>query len=455
MDQYFDKEISYGAMLGPFEFSPFSVFTTSPLQTVSKKDSEARRVVVDLSFPPDHSVNSGIPKDTYEGQPSHLHYKGVDDLATRIVQLGSGCLLYKLDLHRAYRQLRLCPADYFLTGIYWKDSFYLDISIPFGLRTGALACQRTTDAVAYIFKTRGYQVYNYLDDFAGAEDQNTAQSAFQALLDLLNSLGLAESPEKRVTPCTVMDFLGITFNSVDMSMEIPVGKRQDIFNLLLQWRGRTSAPKQELQSLLGKLHFAFQCVRSGRLFVSRMLDSLRQAKHSTVIQLDSDFQKDVNWWIAILGSSPRVYALDYLHMSSPEVEVTLQVYQHRCTGLFCSDYYQAIFPSFIVDAELTETQREMLNLVLATKLWANTWSGRRVLVSISSASCVKVLAMGRSKDTFVLNCAREVASLAALCDFRLLPQLNTEIDLVAVFLGKPLFEHIIDPSQFKICTWEC
>ena len=54
-------------------------------------------VVMDMSFPPDQSVNSGIPKDTYLGERLHLTYPTVDDLAEIIHKNGQGCYLYKFD----------------------------------------------------------------------------------------------------------------------------------------------------------------------------------------------------------------------------------------------------------------------------------------------------------------------------------------------------------------------
>ena len=48
---------------------PAQGFVLSPLNTVGKRDSEERRVIVDLSWPCGHSVNDGIPSDSYLGEP--------------------------------------------------------------------------------------------------------------------------------------------------------------------------------------------------------------------------------------------------------------------------------------------------------------------------------------------------------------------------------------------------
>lgn len=62
--KYIEKEKRYGAILGPFKQIPFfGEFCISPLNTVSKKDSDERRVILDLSFPEGAAINEGISKE--------------------------------------------------------------------------------------------------------------------------------------------------------------------------------------------------------------------------------------------------------------------------------------------------------------------------------------------------------------------------------------------------------
>ena len=52
IDTYIEKEIQCWAMIGPFEVVPFEgPVGISPLSTRPKKDSEARRVILDCSWP--------------------------------------------------------------------------------------------------------------------------------------------------------------------------------------------------------------------------------------------------------------------------------------------------------------------------------------------------------------------------------------------------------------------
>ena len=117
------------------------------MMTRPKKDSSTRRVIVDLSMPQDASVNSGIPRNSLDGAPFKLRLPNPATLANKILQYGQGCLLYKVD-----RQLRTDPLDWPFLMLQWENQHYVDISIPFGLRHGTSACQRTTEAVSAIAK---------------------------------------------------------------------------------------------------------------------------------------------------------------------------------------------------------------------------------------------------------------------------------------------------------------
>ena len=68
MTKYIQKEITYDVVMGPYNKIPFEDNVgISRLSTRPKRDSEERRVILDLSFPIGNAVNDGIPKDTYLG----------------------------------------------------------------------------------------------------------------------------------------------------------------------------------------------------------------------------------------------------------------------------------------------------------------------------------------------------------------------------------------------------
>ena len=71
---------------------------------------------MDLSTPAGNSVNDGISKDDCS-----FHYTSVDDATPRILQLGTGCLLAKLDICQAYRNIPVAPEDRRVLGMVWQQ----------------------------------------------------------------------------------------------------------------------------------------------------------------------------------------------------------------------------------------------------------------------------------------------------------------------------------------------
>ena len=156
----------------------------SPLSIPWKKrDSEKRRVIADLSWPCGHSVNDGIPSDSYLGEPLVLPYLTIDDIVDAVVTLGRGCHLYKGDLRKVYRQFPVDPKDYPFLGYTWDNHFSFDTVLTMGLRSASMACQRSTSAVAWIVSQQDHLVFNYLGDFIGVSPALTTHTDFQALSD--------------------------------------------------------------------------------------------------------------------------------------------------------------------------------------------------------------------------------------------------------------------------------
>ena len=80
IDVFLATRCLLGATCGPFTVNPLAIdLVTSPLQVAYSRSGKPP-VVVDLSFPHGTSVNSGIPNDTYLGEPFTLGLPGVDAL---------------------------------------------------------------------------------------------------------------------------------------------------------------------------------------------------------------------------------------------------------------------------------------------------------------------------------------------------------------------------------------
>ena len=98
----------------------------------------------------DCSVNSHVDKDNSNGSPFILKFPTVDDIARDIIECTEDAVLFKVDMARAFRNLRVDPADSLKFGIKWNDAFYVDVGIAFGWTHGSVSFQILSDAITYI-----------------------------------------------------------------------------------------------------------------------------------------------------------------------------------------------------------------------------------------------------------------------------------------------------------------
>ncbi len=108
---YLQKEQS---LLGPSHPLPPTRFGVIP----KGHNTGKWRLITDLSHPPMGSVNSGI-----EPELCSLSYTTVDDIANRILHIGKGALLAKVDIEAAYRLIPVHPDD---RPVQWNGSMFID-----------------------------------------------------------------------------------------------------------------------------------------------------------------------------------------------------------------------------------------------------------------------------------------------------------------------------------------
>ena len=222
-------------------------------------------------------------------------------MESRLLQLGQGAFLYKTDLSRGYRQLRVDPHDWPLLGIQHGGEFYIDVCPPFGLRTSALFMQRTSEAISWIHGREGFLSRPYLDDFGGAEKTfQEAEAALEKLQEIMRQLGVDEATHKVCGPAQQLVWLGLLYDSVEMKISVPPEKLSEIMVLLQGWEGKRRATRREMQSLLGTLQFVASVSPPTRVFTNRMLMNLREAPQRGTETLSWGFKRDLKFFLDLL-----------------------------------------------------------------------------------------------------------------------------------------------------------
>ena len=130
VDAYLAEKLRYGAILGLYVQSPIPDCHFSPFMTCEKSTSTNRHVINDLCWPKDYSVNAGVDKNSYLGTDFVLSFPTIDDITEVVKKVGKGAHLYKIDVSRAFRHVRLDPHNYDLLGLNWKGVMYVDTMLP-------------------------------------------------------------------------------------------------------------------------------------------------------------------------------------------------------------------------------------------------------------------------------------------------------------------------------------
>ena len=252
----------------------------SPIGIIPKPHQPGKfRLIVDLSSPQEHSVNSGISPHLCS-----LEYTSVGTAVRLLQQQGQGAKMAKLDLKAAYRMVPVHREDQHLLGIKWRDNIYLDQALPFGLRSAPKIFTAVADGLTWAIVCEGISnVIHYLDDFffCGPADSEECTAALHTALPLCERLGFPVAQEKVVDPATVITFLGIELDSVRQELRLPQDKLERIKTLINRWSKKHCATKHELQCLLGHLNHACTVVKPGRTFIHNVIALLRLPKHPT------------------------------------------------------------------------------------------------------------------------------------------------------------------------------
>ena len=162
---------------------------------------------MDLSSPRNHSVNDGIiPKW------ASLTYVSVEMIAERVKALGQGSLLAKVDVKSAFCNIPVHPADRRLLGMEWNQAVYVDMVLPFGLRSTPRLFNTVADALQFIARSEGIEhIVYYLDDYTILGPPGSKQCALDLhlFIKLCDRLGVPLAAEKIEGPSSRLEILGI------------------------------------------------------------------------------------------------------------------------------------------------------------------------------------------------------------------------------------------------------
>ena len=221
-----------------------------------------------------------------------------------------------------------------------------------------------------------------------------------------------------------------------------------------QIKDKKCLTKRGFQSLLDKLLYLHKCVRPSRIFFYRMLKLFRDNHGAKRIPLTEEFHRDLQWFFIFL---PKFNGVTYI--DKPEIPENRTLYIDACLTGLGGVWGQQVYVSPIIGKTLKIVHLEMLNVVVALRLWATDWAHSAVKLFCDNLAVVQVVQTSKTKDSFLAACIRNVWLLMATYDIDLQVQLiagsKNDIDdlLSRIYSDKPinnsLFQHLQNNYQWR------
>lgn len=293
--QFVDDIIHRELAEGKYVVSSSKPHCVHSLGAVPKKGTNKWRPITDCRRPLGHSINTCM-STTFNS----FCFTTVDKI---IDMLRPGMFMASVDIAAAYRSVLVHPSQWKYQGVSWCvdgiPTYLLDTHLCFGLRCAPYIFTQISNFVIRCLKRRGFTNCTvYLDDFlVTGETEHECRLAQQCLIEILRSLGFFIAWDKCVSPCQHLTYLGVIFDTSEMSVKVPPNKLRKLHDELKFFEGRKRATLKQVQRLCGILAHCSKVVKGGRTFSHRVIELLKGWPPNVKrIRLSDRFKYDIMWW---------------------------------------------------------------------------------------------------------------------------------------------------------------
>jgi hypothetical protein len=304
VDSAISRELTQKYIVGPFDTPPFEVYRISPLGVAQGKYSRKNRLILDLSAP--HTSATESINDLIDKEFCSLEYVSMDDAIHILRCLGPGTWMCKTDITDAFKQVPIRADLWRYFGFKWKSKYYFYVRLAFGCRSSPKIFNELSKAIVWIAKNK-YQIKHMLwllDDFITFDARDEITERSMAIVSLLfRSLNIPTAPHKTVGPVQVIEYLGITLDSLLMEARLPREKILRMTNILQTFLQKRSCTLREVQVVLGHLNFACRVIVPGRSFISYLIGLLKSQKVGRSyfhVRVSGECRRDIAMWLSFL-----------------------------------------------------------------------------------------------------------------------------------------------------------
>lgn len=382
----------------------------SPIGTVPKSGGKVR-TINHLSWPrrpSSPSVNDGIDPALVS-----LEYSTLDKLFGSIRRRLPPGDIWKADLTDAFFHVTVASRDAHLLGFHLDGETYMDCTLNFGGRSSPFLFNLVAEALHWILESFGLDCSHYLDDSFGLVARGMGPATLRFFMAVCSALGIAVSTSKSTSGDSV-EVLGILVCSSEARAWITQKRinnlRVDIDRILAQPR----ASPLDLQSIAGSLNFVSRVCPTGRAFMRRIYDGVRDLTNRWGSQTTSGaLGEDLRWWRSTLATWDGV---GIIPRDLPRIEVWTDAATTRGLGGHLGPR-EACTKTFSVQVDPRHTGKdifflETLALLTAFRTWAEDLKDHEVVCKVDNAALAACLRSGSCDHRATQTLLRHLFALA-------------------------------------------
>ena len=253
----------------------------------------------------------------------YRHFK-MDTLDTARNLVTPHCYMASLDLRDAYYSVPIAEEFRKFLKFLWKNRLYQYKALPNGLSAGPRLFTKILKPPFSKLRSIGHMITGYIDDtFIVSPSQEGTGKAVRDTAGLLESLGFIIHPEKSVfTPKQEIEYLGFVINSVNMKVQLPATKRQEIKAACSSLLTKETHRIKTVASVIGKLVAAFPAVQYGPLYYRTLEKEKTIALRNNGGHFDRKMQlswaakNELQWWLDHIDT-----AFSKITRGAPDLEI--------------------------------------------------------------------------------------------------------------------------------------
>lgn len=265
-------------------------YCVSPINCAPKKNSKLR-LVVDL-----RCVNECIVSKSFRNE-------GIDSV-TQLIEAND--TLCSIDLKNGYHHVPICVEDQKYLGFSWKNTFYIWLVLPFGLKCSSYYFCKTVCPAIQFLREQGIRIVSYVDDMLLMCHDSCLSDHRDFVLQTLDDLGFQVNFEKsHLTGDKCIEYIGFNIDTAgDLPrISVPASRVHKLQKDIRQCLKRGVIKARFLARIAGQCVSMCKAVLPGKLLLRNIYRLLSQRESwNSMLVLDTASSEDLQWWISALSS---------------------------------------------------------------------------------------------------------------------------------------------------------